>query len=186
MHAEDALPHEMDAGSSDLAESDSPPHRHWERDLGIGAAGFTTHSLAADAESLQRARVFVRDALEQWGLRSFADEVALVVGELASNAVCHALPASGESSARSTAWLGLARQDSTLVCAVNDPSPDVPVLRNADESLERGRGLRIINALSSSWGWSPPTSAGKTVWARIPVTRSPSAGSGPVRPPGSA
>ncbi|MFD4693768.1 ATP-binding protein [Streptomyces sp. NPDC058463] len=182
MHAENALAHGEDAESSDLAESDSALRRNWARDLGIGAAGFTTHSLAADAESLQRARLFVRDALEQWGLRSVADEVALVAGELVSNAVCHALPTSGEPAARSTAWLGLARQDSTLVCAVNDPSPDVPVLRDADESLERGRGLRIINALSSSWGWSRPTSAGKTVWARIPVAQGYSSGPGTVRP----
>ncbi|WP_406389781.1 ATP-binding protein [Streptomyces sp. NBC_00887] len=182
MHAEKAPPRGEGVESSDPAESESALRRDWARDLGIGAAGFTTHSLAADAESLQRARSFVRDALEQWGLRSFSDEVALVAGELVSNAVCHALPASGEPAARSTAWLGLARQDSTLVCAVNDPSPEVPVLRDADESLERGRGLRIINALSSSWGWSLPTSAGKTVWARIPVALGPSSGPGAVRP----
>ncbi|MFD9502738.1 ATP-binding protein [Streptomyces sp. NPDC060035] len=182
MHAENARPRGEDAGSSDPTGNDIAPHRHWARDLGIGAAGFITHSLAADAESLQRARVFVRDALEQWGLRSFADDVALVAGELVSNAVCHALPPSGEFAVRSTAWLGLARQDSTLVCAVNDPSPTVPVLRNADDSLERGRGLRIINALSSSWGWSLPTGAGKTVWARIPVAQGPSSESGPIRP----
>ncbi|MFD4034670.1 ATP-binding protein [Streptomyces sp. NPDC058637] len=169
MHAENAPRHGAAAHPPHLAENCGSPHEDWARDLGVGAPGFTTHSLAADAESLQQARAFVRDSLERWGLRSCADEVGLVAGELVSNAVCHALSLGARPAGRATAWLGLARQDGTLVCAVNDPSPDVPVLRQADESLERGRGLRIINALSSSWGWSRPTASGKTVWARIPV-----------------
>ncbi|MFI2780328.1 ATP-binding protein [Streptomyces sp. ALB3] len=110
----------------------------------------------------------MRDALEGWGLRACADDAALVAGELASNAVCH-----GRAAARNAghARLGLACQDGTLVCAVSDLSPEVPVLRPADEFLERGRGMRIIDALSSSWGWSRPTRRGKTVWAVIPVLR---------------
>lgn len=169
MYAENAPRHGAAAPPPHLAENSGSPHVDWARDLGVGAPGFMTHSLAADAESLQQARAFVREALERWGLRSGTDEVGLVAGELVSNAVCHALPLTVRPAVRATVWLGLARQDSTLVCAVNDPSPDVPVLRRADDSLERGRGLRIINALSSSWGWSRPTPSGKTVWARIPV-----------------
>lgn len=144
------------------------PHEELARDLGIEAPGFTTRGLGADAESLRQARAFVRDALERWGLRSCADDVAMVAGELVSNAVCHGL---GSTAAPSTARLGLACQDGSLVCAVNDPSPEVPVLRQAYECVERGRGLRIIDALSSSWGWSRHTGTGKTVWARITVGR---------------
>ncbi|MEU1488393.1 ATP-binding protein [Streptomyces sp. NPDC005752] len=152
------------------------PHDELARDLGIEAPGFTTHGLGADPESLRQARAFVREALERWELHSGADDVALVAGELMSNAVCHGLNPGELHAGRSAARLGLARQDGTLVCAVNDPSPEMPVLRQADESLERGRGLRIIDALSSSWGWSQPSRPGrpgKTVWARIPVLRSP-------------
>ncbi|MFE2021587.1 hypothetical protein ACFW9O_26450 [Streptomyces sp. NPDC059499] len=85
MHAEKAPPRGEGVESSDLAESDSTRRPNRARDLGSGTAGFTTHSLAADAESLQRARLFVRDALDRWGLRSCSDEVALVAGELVSN-----------------------------------------------------------------------------------------------------
>ncbi|MFD5871598.1 ATP-binding protein [Streptomyces sp. NPDC060322] len=145
------------------------PHEDLARELGIGTPGFTTRGLGADAESLRQARAFVRDALDRWGLHSCADDVALVAGELVSNAVCHGLRPSGRPAGRCAARLGLAHQDGTLVCAVNDPSPYVPVLRRPDECLERGRGMRIIDALSSSWGWSRPTGRGKTVWARIPV-----------------
>lgn len=155
------------------AGHNADPHEELARDLGIGAPGFTTRGLDAGPESLRQARAFVRDALEGWGLHSCADDVALVAGELMSNAVCHGLrPAPGHGE-RPSARLGLACQEGTLVCAVNDPSPEVPVLRPADESFERGRGLRIIDALSSSWGWARHTGTGKTVWARIPVLRPP-------------
>ena len=149
------------------------PHKELARDLGIAAPGFTTRRLGPGQESLRQARAFVREAVESWGLRSCADDIALVAGELMSNAVCHGLRPTAESADLPAARLGLARQDSTLVFAVNDPSPDVPVLRPDDESLERGRGLHIIDALCSSWGWSRPTTAGKTVWARIPVPQDP-------------
>ncbi|MEU5170388.1 ATP-binding protein [Streptomyces mutomycini] len=155
------------------AGSSADAHEWLARDLGIEAPGFTTHGLGADAESLRKARAFVRDALERWDLRSGADDVALVAGELMSNAVCHGLRPTARQTGRWAARLGLACQEGTLVCAVNDPSPDVPVMRRADEFLERGRGLRIVDALSSSWGWSRPGGTGKTVWARIPVLRSP-------------
>ena len=169
MHAENTRRHGAAAPTPGPAAGGADPHEELARDLGIGPPGFTTRGLGADPESLRQARAFVRAALERWGLGSCADDVALVAGELASNAVCHGLlPAE-----RSTARLGLACQDGALVCAVNDPSPDVPVLRPADESFERGRGLRIIDALSSSWGWSRHTGAGKTVWARVPVLRPP-------------
>lgn len=155
------------------AEVAPDPHEELARDLGIAAPGFTTRGLGPGPDSLRQARAFVREALEAWGLRYCADDVALVAGELMSNAVCHGLRPTAEPTNPPAARLGLARQDSTLVCAVNDPNPDVPVLRPDDESLERGRGLRIIDALCSSWGWSRPTPAGKTVWARIPVSQDP-------------
>ncbi|WP_326701479.1 ATP-binding protein [Streptomyces sp. NBC_01754] len=170
MHAENAPPPGAAARCTDLSENGGAPRERWAHELGVGSAGFATHDLDTDPESLCRARAFVRASLERWGLESesCADDVALVAGELASNAVCHALPPTGLPARRPTAWLGLARQEGALVCAVNDPSPDVPVLRKAETFLERGRGLRIIDALSSSWGWSPAC-PGKTVWARIPV-----------------
>ncbi|MGF1343460.1 ATP-binding protein [Streptomyces flavovirens] len=170
MHAENASRPGAATRCTDLAENDGVPRERWARDLGIASAGFATHGLDGDPETLRRARAFVRASLERWGLESAscADDMTLVADELASNAVCHALPTAGRPVSRPTAWLGLARQEGALVCAVNDPSPDAPVLRTDEGFLERGRGLRIIDALSSSWGWAP-AGPGKTVWARVPV-----------------
>jgi len=170
MHAENTPRHGA-ARRPCSAGPDADPHEELARDLGLGAPGFMTRGLDAAPESLRQARVFVRDALEGWGLYCCADDVTLVAGELMSNAVCHGLRPTAGHTEQPPARLGLACQDGTLVCAVNDPSPEVPVLRPADDSFERGRGLRIIDALSSSWGWARHTGMGKTVWARIPVLR---------------
>ncbi|MET7952690.1 ATP-binding protein [[Kitasatospora] papulosa] len=173
MHEENTPRHGAAALPPRPASGGADPHEELARDLGIDAPGFTTRGLGADPESLRQARAFVRDALECWGLGSCADDVTLVAGELVSNAVCHGIQPTEEHPELPTARLGLACQDGTLVCAVNDSSPEVPVLRRAEDWLERGRGLRIIDALSSSWGWSRPTVAGKTVWAVIPVLLGP-------------
>lgn len=142
----------------------------WGFELGVGPGAFSTRSLAPDPTSLQQARTFVRDLLDGWGLLAYADDVELIAGELVSNAVRHATrPARHGVTEPWTACLGLARQEGTVVCAVADPSPDVPVLRCADGFVESGRGLHIVEALSRSWGWSEPASTGKTVWARVPV-----------------
>jgi hypothetical protein len=42
-----------------------------------------------------------------------------------------------------------------------------------DEGGESGRGLHVVDAISESWGWTPPDRAGKAVWAMI---RAPLAG----------
>jgi hypothetical protein len=42
-----------------------------------------------------------------------------------------------------------------------------PVLRDVDQDAERGRGLRVIDALSADWCWSPRPDGGKVVYALI-------------------
>jgi hypothetical protein len=47
---------------------------------------------------------------------------------------------------------------------VKDSSPAGPVTREAPDSSDRGRGLRIVEALSDCWGWHPED-GGKAVYA---------------------
>ena len=100
-----------------------------------------------------------------WGLSPLADDLTTVVNELTTNAVQHALPCPGKPHSR--AWLGLARTGNTVVCAVTDPSPTPPVYHRPESLAEAGRGLLIVNALTSQWGYAPTPSNGKAVWARI-------------------
>jgi len=61
--------------------------------------------------------------------------------------------------------LCLLRRAGEVMLAVIDGSDDVPAPRQPDWVKESGRGLQIVHALSSVWGWSPIEGHGKAVWA---------------------
>ncbi len=65
--------------------------------------------------------------------------------------------------------LCLLRRMHELMLAVIDASDDAPTPRQPDWVGESGRGLQIVDALSSVWGWSPIDGHGKAVWAVLPV-----------------
>ncbi|MFG2651577.1 ATP-binding protein [Streptomyces sp. NPDC048436] len=127
-------------------------------------------SLPARYEAVGSARQFTRKTLKQWELEERFDDVALVVSELVTNALRHALPSDTPRSEQGPpVRLHLMRWTSRLVCAVRDPSDDSPVARETDDdfSAESGRGLFLVDSFSDSWGWHPLAGAlrGKVVWA---------------------
>ncbi len=85
------------------------------------------------------------------------DIARLLVTELVSNAVLHG---SG------TVLLAVVRDGSGVRVEVFDESPTPPAVVNADLLLEHGAGLRLVDALASSWGTSARGDAqpGKMVW----------------------
>ncbi|MET8681770.1 ATP-binding protein [Streptomyces sp. NPDC004647] len=135
--------------------------------MGLGVPRFTARRFTASPSSLQQVRHYTRSTLEQWGLSACADDAAMVVNELATNALRHALSRQEPDNA---GWLGLIHTANAVTCAVKDPSPLEPASLNADLLALRGRGLRIVNALTDSWGYSA-TGTGKTVWARLQSAR---------------
>jgi len=127
-------------------------------------------ALPARYEAVRDARQFTRRTLDQWELGDRFDDVCLVVSELVTNALRHALPASAARVPDQTppVRLHLMRWTERLVCAVRDPSHDSPVARESDDfSAESGRGLFLVDSFSDSWGWHPMagTLSGKVVWA---------------------
>lgn len=107
-------------------------------------------------ETRERAAV----VLAEWGLTGEAVETTLlVVTELLSNAMEH-----GGGPER----LSLALADGTVRVRVCDHASERPELQVLDPLQVRGRGLHLVEALSSRWGWSddPP---GKVVWAEVPT-----------------
>jgi anti-sigma regulatory factor (Ser/Thr protein kinase) len=96
--------------------------------------------------------------LSGWGLGPTDTEVPLlVVSELVTNAVEHA-----ETPVAVTVIL----EESILDIRVRDHSRAAPILQQRDPLSVRGRGLQVIAALATSWGWTPLPD-GKTVWAHV-------------------
>ena len=75
----------------------------------------------------------------------------------------------GEGGGTEVLKLCLLRRIRELMVAVIDASDDAPTPRQPDWIRESGRGLQIVDALSSVWGWSPIDGHGKAVWAVLPV-----------------
>ena len=92
-------------------------------------------------------------------------DITIVVSELLTNAIRHALPASGETGPQRPVRLGLLQPGSCVLCAVADPSKAAPTLQTPGSLTETGRGLYIIGALSDQWGYTTPSETGKVVWA---------------------
>ncbi|MFJ6085927.1 ATP-binding protein [Streptomyces sp. NPDC092369] len=138
-------------------------------------------SLPARYEAVGEARRFTRRTLDQWDTGERFDDVCLVVSELVTNALRHALPGTCvRVDHAAPVRLHLMRWTERLVCAVRDPSQDSPVARETDDfSAESGRGLFLVDSFSDSWGWHPlaGTLGGKVVWAlfQLPATPAPAA-----------
>ncbi|MFB7632574.1 ATP-binding protein [Streptomyces sp. NPDC056149] len=134
--------------------------------------GLAARALTADGQAAAEARRFTHTTLSGWNLKPVVDNALLVVTELLTNALRYGLtkPAGPpRDAAPHPLWLGLLRCRDLVLCTVCDHSPDVPVLREPDHLAQSGRGLHIIDCLSSSWGWTTPTADGKAVWAALPA-----------------
>ncbi len=86
-----------------------------------------------------------------------SDTVALLVSEVATNALVH-----GQGSVR----VRVRRTAGGLRVEVHDGSPALPSRRTATPMDEGGRGIALVEALSSGWG-AERTDDGKTVWFEV-------------------
>ncbi|MEV0685477.1 MEDS domain-containing protein [Nocardia sp. NPDC050378] len=107
------------------------------------------------------ARRFVTGRLGEWQHDpAVIDDAALVVSELAANAVAHA----------HTAFrIRVSQIEGAVRIEAEDLSPRRPVLGTDRGSAVGGRGLILIAALGSRWGTEPdPAGHAKNVWCEIP------------------
>jgi anti-sigma regulatory factor (Ser/Thr protein kinase) len=170
------------AGLADGGWPRSPDPANTGRACGPRIATLT---LGADAGSVRAARDFTVAILRRRGMADRSADIAIVVSELVTNALRHALGTSGETRLRQPIRLGLLQPGPCVLCAVADPSKTAPTLRTSGSLAESGRGLHIICALSDQWGYTTPDDAGKVVWALFrPRPTPPSPARYPRRPGG--
>ena len=113
--------------------------------------------LEDSVRSPARARRATADMVTQLRLEPLADELAIVVSELVTNAVRHAAP---------PMHLEIQAGTDRVTVAVADGSPSLPVPRQASADAEGGRGLPMIDLLAAETGVRP-SPPGKTVWAAL-------------------
>jgi anti-sigma regulatory factor (Ser/Thr protein kinase) len=115
--------------------------------------------------SVRAAREFTLATLRRWGAAERSEDIAIVVSELLTNALRHALPALGAARPRRSIQLGLLQSGPRVLCAVADPRKATPAPLTPDPLAESGHGLHIICALSDTWGYAILGDTGKVVWA---------------------
>lgn len=128
--------------------------------------------LAASPSAPYQARRHVRRAMASWGIGAELIETAALI---ASELVANAASAARAGQILLTLWYG--RQ--ALRIEVTDASTVPPVLTQVPPDAESGRGLFIVDALTSEWSYSfLPAGLGKTVYCVLPADDRPGADDG--------
>ncbi|WP_172639215.1 ATP-binding protein [Streptomyces tailanensis] len=117
---------------------------------------------------MEEGRKLARRALNDWGLAADAETAALVMSELAANAVRHARGPKINMTVHRP-------QTGLVSVSVIDRSPEAPPQPGTPGTdAESGRGLLLVAAVSLRWGWEHMGTGkqpwGKRVWAELEVT----------------
>jgi PAS domain S-box-containing protein len=114
--------------------------------------------LPCDPASPAVARHFVGDVLAEWGHAELVDVAQLLVSELVTNGVLHTA---------TSLELRLRVLDDVLRVEVHDGSAERPLrLQEARAEDTAGRGLYLVEAMSSRWAVEPAP-VGKVVWFEL-------------------
>lgn len=119
--------------------------------------GTTTRAFALSGDAPAAARHFAVDAVRRLGAADLADDTALVVTELAANAIVHA---------QTGFTVDLSAGPDVLRITVRDASP-LPPASAADLPALPLHGLGAVDALASRWGVERLGHSGKLVWVEL-------------------
>jgi two-component sensor histidine kinase len=115
----------------------------------------------AAAPSVGGARRFVAEALTDSPV-DVVDDVQLMVSELTTNVIQHALTGFDVT---------INRTPGEIMVKVTDYAGGFPVMGSLRPDAPDGRGLQIVDTLSSGWGVEEASSSGKTVWFSRVLTK---------------
>lgn len=131
-----------------------------------------TRRFSIEDTSVSEARQFIRQTLSGTP-QDRLEMIELMVSELATNCIRHA-----QTGFRVTIY----RNTTEVRVEVTDHAAGEPVVRSPGPADPTGRGLRIVQMLSNSWGVEQKEKLNKTVWftlstrppAECPPTSTPS------------
>lgn len=114
--------------------------------------------LDRDPTAPRAARRFIDETLRRWDCGEAISTIELLVSELVTNALVHA---------NSVADVAIILRGDAIRVEVGDDSPTPPQRRHAEDHEPSGRGIALVDALSSSWGVEGYED-GKVVWFEVP------------------
>jgi hypothetical protein len=136
-------------------------------------AQVSVRQFGAEPTAPGMARRHTVEILRVWGLGSIIHTAELVASELVTNAV-QASANLGDAATTGNAApvaLRLSRLHTSLLIEVWDRDENLPVRRETSGETESGRGLLLVESLSTRWSYYRPRSWGKVVWAQIDLPR---------------
>ena len=107
------------------------------------------------------ARHFVRSVLVGSGWPGDVEAAVLLTSELVANAFIHA---------HSPCYLTVRLDGSHVRVEASDSDPEPPMVVRPSDDSPGGRGLVLVDALSSAWGSRIEPDEGKTIWFELAVT----------------
>ena len=122
-----------------------------------GGAATYSDVFVAVPEAVAAARRFTTATLTSLGENHLVYDGALIISELATNAIIH-----GGSPFRAS----IERAANVVRIAVEDAGPGLPRSRRAPDDALNGRGVAIVEELSSRWGCDR-LNGGKVLWAEL-------------------
>ncbi|MEU7327340.1 ATP-binding protein [Streptomyces parvus] len=148
-------------------QEEAPP---LPRRFGLTANGYgcLSRQFPSTPRGARLARRTVVRQLGYWGFGPMTDascSVALVVAELAANAVCHGRLRGRNFHVRVDYEGPASRFRIEVSDAVLGRTPEHATLPPEDQ--ESGRGLFLVECLAAKWGWEPRNPIGKVVWAEV-------------------
>lgn len=123
-----------------------------------GALAESRAVLPGETQSPRAARRFVTETMQRWDCGDVYEVIELLVSELVTNAITHA---------SSDAEVAVILHRDVIRVEVADTSTTPPQLREASPEDASGRGLALVEQLSSAWGIDI-SGTGKVIWFEVP------------------
>ena len=114
--------------------------------------------LPPTTESVPTARRFVRNAMRESDTAADVDTASLLVTEIVTNAVLHALTPMTVRVAVAADVVRIELRDGSIL---------PPRMHRFSATAATGRGLQLLERLAVSWGVRPEPPEGKVVWFEV-------------------